>query len=299
MDIILKTENLNKKFKTTHALKDVSMTINRGDIYGFIGENGAGKSTLMRVITGINNATSGTFILNTTKRLGSIAAIVENPALYPNLNAMNNLIYQCDLLGIKVEPARLHELLTLVGLEEQINSKKITKNFSLGMKQRLSIAIALLGEPEFILLDEPMNGLDPVGIKDMRELIIKLNHENKTTFLISSHILSELDKVATVYGFISHGVLLEEISARDLHAKAGVFSSITLKEALNAENKGLLAGITYKEASPTLLQFEDEKMAQEAFTRLVKADVSVQNFDVVRETIEDYYLKVIKKGIGK
>lgn len=297
MDILLQTDKVNKVYKNTRALQNVSMTIHRGDIYGFIGENGAGKSTMIRVITGVNKPTSGHFTLNISKRLGAMAAIVETPALHNGLNAMNNLRVQCDLLNIKKSNAELLDLLAHVGLIDQQFSKKPAKNFSLGMKQRLSIALALLGDPEFILLDEPMNGLDPVGIKDMRELILKLNRENGVTFLISSHILNELDKVATHYGFISHGELIEEISNRELHAKAKSVTRIVLQNKLAADVTPLLSNHQYEVKDENTIVVLDEKEGQKVFQLLVSNGIEVSSFDVERESIEDYYLKTIKKGV--
>jgi ABC-2 type transport system ATP-binding protein len=210
---------------------------------------------------------------------------------------MNNLRVQCDLLNLQKTDAELLDLLAHVGLEDQQFSKKAAKNFSLGMKQRLSIALALLGNPEFILLDEPMNGLDPVGIKDMRELILKLNRENGTTFLISSHILNELDKVATKYGFISHGELIEEISNRELHAKAKSVTKIVLLNPLSAEVTALLSSYRYEVKDEKTLLVNDEKDGQKVFQLLMGNGVEVSSFDVERESIEDYYLKTVKKGV--
>lgn len=225
-----------------------------------------------------------------------MAAIVETPALYGDLNALNNLRTHRDLLALTASDGDLRDYLLLVGLESELYSKKKAKNFSLGMKQRLSIAFALMSNPEFIVLDEPMNGLDPVGIKNVRDLILKLNKENGTTFLISSHILNELDKVATTYGFISHGNLIEEISADDLLKKAKGYTKITLEESLTKESVALLEEFSYELVSSTVLKVADEKVAQKIFQTLINADVKVKEFNVERETIEDYYLKVISGG---
>ena len=297
MDIVLNIKNVYKKYKNTQALNNINMQINRGDIYGFIGENGAGKSTLIRLITGVNQVTSGEITVNVSKRLGSIAAIVETPALHNSLNALDNLKVQATLLGISRSSEELSMILQLVGLGDQTGSKKQVKNFSLGMKQRLSIGMALIGDPEFILLDEPMNGLDPVGIKDMRDLILRLNHEKGTTFLISSHILTELDRVATHYGFISHGVLVEEISAQALHAKGKSLTRISLEYPLDDKAKELLSKFTYVIVNEKEITIADEKEGQKAFNLFLSADISVSNYTVERETIEDYYLKVINKGV--
>lgn len=216
MSVILETHDLCKKYKTQFALNNVSMTINKGDIYGFVGRNGAGKTTLIRLITGLANPTSGTFHLNVDGGLGKMGAVVEGPAIYLNLTGLENLKAQGILLGIN-DPLRFREVLDLVGLA--VDEKK-AKDYSLGMRQRLGIAMSLLSNPEFLILDEPANGLDPKGMIEMRELITRLNQEKGITILISSHILAELDKMATTYGFIENGRLLKEISANDVHQLA-------------------------------------------------------------------------------
>lgn len=297
MPYIVEVKNVYKRYNRTEALKDVSMNIKKGEIYGFVGENGAGKSTMIRIITNINRPTMGSVKLNTEERLGAVAALVESPALHKGYSAMSNLEAQCDILGIKKERSELAEYLELVGLKELVTSHKIAKNFSLGMKQRLSIAMLLIGEPEFMLLDEPMNGLDPVGIKDMRDLILRLNKEKGTTFLISSHILSELDKVATTYGFISHGVLVEEISAQALHEKVGTYGRIVLKDVLDAKVLTLLEGLPYRIKEDRILIINGQEEALKVLQQLTKNDVAIEGYEILRESIEDYYLNVIKKGV--
>ena len=294
MNTLLKTQNLSKRYKNTLALNNINMHIERGDIYGFVGENGAGKSTLIRIITRVNNPTSGSFVLNISKRYGSMAAIVETPALHQRLSASENLAYQNDLLALGKTRDELADILTLVGLNDQIGSKKQSRNFSLGMKQRLSIAMALLSNPEFIVLDEPMNGLDPAGIKEIRELIVKLNQQG-TTFLISSHILSELDKIATVYGFISHGQLLQEVSAKELHSAVGAYAKLVLGAPLDTQGVNLLSAFSYTIEDNTLL-FTNESDGQKAMQVLIKNDYTVQSFEIIRHSIEDYYFNVVGGG---
>ena len=221
MESILTTCQLKKKYKSLMAVDGVDMHIERGDIYGFVGENGSGKTTVIRLITGLIFPHSGSFKLfgveNTDSEIGKararIGAIVESPSIYLNMSAYDNLKQQCLLLNKNED--RILPVLTDVGLEALYSDKRTAGNFSLGMRQRLGIAMVLLGDPEFIILDEPMNGLDPAGIVEIRELILRLNRRG-ITFLISSHILTELSLVATKYGIISKGRLIKEISAEDL-----------------------------------------------------------------------------------
>ncbi|MEN1967995.1 ATP-binding cassette domain-containing protein [Lentibacillus sp. N15] len=220
---ILRTTNLSKQYKDQFAIKKVNISIKKGSIYGFIGQNGAGKSTLIRVVTGLASPTSGTLelfghsnvrrLIEGRKRIGTI---IEGPALYPQMTATENLEAHRLLRGIPGKEC-IGKTLELIGLQD--TGKKKAKNFSLGMKQRLGIGIALLGDPEFLILDEPINGLDPMGVVEIRELLKKLNNEFGITILISSHILSELHLLATHYGIIHKGVLLEQLTANELNEK--------------------------------------------------------------------------------
>lgn len=231
MTQILKTENLTKTYGHKSVVNGVSMTINKGDIYGFIGVNGAGKTSFMKMILGITFPTSGSIelfegenILEARRKIGSL---VETPSLYLNLSAKENLKNYCVEFGFDTN--QIDGILQLVGLGD--TGKMIVKKFSLGMKQRLGIAVALLNDPEFLVLDEPVNGLDPKGIKEIRELVIRLNQEKGVTFLISSHLLDELGKIATRYGIISKGVLVEELTLQELEEKC--VKSVTIKTTEN------------------------------------------------------------------
>ena len=219
MEQILTANNIVKKYGKKEVLKNVSMTINKGDIYGFIGKNGAGKTTFMRVVLSLTYPNSGEVKLFGDKNIREVGlkvgSLIENPGFYKNLTAQENLKRFSMLYG--ADPSKIHEILDMVGLGNTGDKK--AKDFSLGMRQRLGIAIALLGEPELLLLDEPINGLDPEGIKEIRDLIVKLNKEKNITILISSHLLDELAKVVTRYGIIDQGEMIEEISSKELQEK--------------------------------------------------------------------------------
>lgn len=223
MDYILKTNSLSKSYGHFRALNELTMSVPKGAIYGFVGKNGAGKTTLIRMICGLQQPSSGDYtlygrknteqeIVKSRRRMG---AVVETPSIYLDMTAEENLKQQYCILGLPSFDG-LNEILRLVGLEN--TGKKKAKNFSLGMRQRLGIAIALAGDPDFLILDEPTNGLDPQGIIEMRELILKLNREQQITVLISSHILEELSKLATHYGFIDNGHIIKEMSAAELQS---------------------------------------------------------------------------------
>ncbi len=221
MEYVLTARGLSKQYKHFKALDGFSMKIPKGSIYGLVGRNGAGKTTLIRLICGLQEPTAGEYTLygissrdravaESRRRMG---AVVETPSIYGELSAEDNLREQYRVLGLPSGDG-IDELLKLVGLEQ--TGKKKAKNFSLGMRQRLGIAISLAGSPDFLVLDEPVNGLDPQGIIEMRELILKLNRERSITVLISSHILDELSRLATHYGFLDGGRMIREISAEEL-----------------------------------------------------------------------------------
>ena len=235
MSYVLQTSNLTKQYKNQKALNQVNVNIEKGDIYGLIGKNGAGKTTLMKIVCGLIHSSHGEVKLFESTNLGKnrkrIGCVIEQPALYPSMTARQNIIYYNKLLGIS-DYSNVDELLKLVGLQN--TDKKKTKNFSLGMKQRLSIAISLIGNPDFLILDEPINGLDPSGIMEVRELILKLNYERDITILISSHILGELTKVTTKYGIIKDGSLIDEFAAKDLETRCKRYISLKVDDIYKA-----------------------------------------------------------------
>ncbi len=225
MDYVIETQNLVKQYKTKRAVDNISIHVKKGDIYGLIGKNGAGKTTLMKLILGLAKPTSGKIFLYGDEKLNEerrkIGSLIEEPGLYKNCTAYENMVRFAKLYGTGTK--EINDLLKLVNLADT-GSKKVSQ-FSLGMKQRLGIAIALLGNPELLILDEPINGLDPAGIKEIRDVIIDLNHKG-VTFLISSHLLDELAKIVTNYGIISEGSLIEEISAKELNERCREFVKI-------------------------------------------------------------------------
>ena len=304
MSYILQTFELKKRYKHHYALDGVNMNIEKGEIYGFVGENGSGKTTVIRTITGLIRPTSGTFSLfgesadspTINKVKSKLGAVVETPSIYKNMSAVDNLKMQCDILGISGTEAA-YRVLNEVGLGDLANSKKKAGDFSLGMRQRLGIAMALLGDPEFLILDEPMNGLDPAGIVDVRELILKLNRENGITFLISSHILTELALVATKYGIISKGKIIKEISSQQLALECR--PSVTV-ETDDAENlRSLLIGlvpaddISYSSKGITVHGDFD---INSLLSAIVNNGIKVSGINCTNSNIEDYYLSLVGGG---
>ncbi len=297
MDYVLRTFGLSKRYKKHLAVNEADMTVCRGDIYGFVGENGSGKTTIIRLITGIIFPNAGSFELFGVKNDArdiqlarrKVGAVVENPSIYQNMSAYDNLKMQCMILGLP-EDDRIENALYEVGLGDLIKEKRHAGDFSLGMRQRLGIAMALLGEPEFLILDEPMNGLDPAGIVEIRELILKLNREKNITFLISSHILTELSLVATKYGIISKGHIIKEITASQLQQEVARTTDITSDdpEALTA----LLAA--YSPAYiPDGIRIAGEIDLNEVLSKIIAANIKITGINCHESSFEDYYLDTI------
>ncbi|MCI8693292.1 MAG: ATP-binding cassette domain-containing protein [Lachnospiraceae bacterium] len=298
MEYVLQTDSLTKKYRHFKALDQLTMNVPRGAIYGFVGKNGAGKTTLIRLVCGLQAPTSGGYTLygrkNTDRDIPKsrrrMGAVVETPSIYLDMTARDNLKQQYRILGLPSYDG-MQDILELVGLAD--TGKKIARHFSLGMRQRLGIAIALAGSPDFLILDEPVNGLDPQGIIEMRELILKLNREHQITFLISSHILDELSRLATHYGFIDRGQMVKEISAADL---AKVCRKCIRLEVTNA---GALARVLdgmeveYRIVSDR----EADVYGKVGVSRLTLA-LAEQNCEVLSmqerdESLESYYISLI------
>jgi len=298
MEYILETNNLCKKYKHTEVLNNLNMKVEKGAIYGLIGKNGAGKTTLIRIITGLQQPTKGDYsiygvsskdkeITNTRSR---ISAIVETPAIYMNFTAKENLIEHYKTLGVP-NYDDINEILSLVGLSE--TGKKKVKYFSLGMKQRLAIALSLASNPDFLILDEPINGLDPEGIIEIRELILDLNKHKGITILISSHYLDELSKIATHYGFLDKGKLIKEISVKELNKQ------LKKKIVLKTNNTKELS--KYFEKKKIIYEIIDNKtinvFEKVDITDIVsstdKLDCVIEEMYEVNESLENYYMNLI------
>ena len=303
MENIVVTENLTKIYSGRAVVDGVNMHIPQGSIYGFVGENGSGKTTIMRMLTGIARPSRGGFeiegVKNTSPEILKVrkdmSAIVENVSYIPTMTAMDNIIYQELYLGIKLTDEQRQNLLKLVHLDN-VGKKKV-KNFSLGMRQRMGIALALMNEPSFMLLDEPMNGLDPQGIAELRDLLIKINRENGITILISSHILSELEKIATVYGFISHGKLIEELTVEELQDKCR--KSVTFRFAdVEAAYKVLkeLCVKDFKTYPTGEVRIFDELDLGSFVTKLNEKKLKINSINSSDESVEEYYLNLVKGG---
>lgn len=298
MEYIFKSNSLCKKYGSFNALTDLNMNIEKGSIYGFVGKNGAGKTTLIRTLCGLQHPTSGSFellgIANDDKKLTKarrrIGAVVESPAICKDMSARDNLVQQYLLLGLP-DFKRIDELLELVGLAD--TGRKKAGKFSLGMRQRLGIAIALCGNPDFIILDEPTNGLDPQGIIEIRELILKLNKERGITFLISSHILDELSRLATHYGFIDKGHIVREMSAEELRqecrksVRMKVSDTKILAKIMDSKN------IEYKVIDDSLADIYTEINFSDIAKSFADENCTIFTMEERDESLEAFYLSLL------
>lgn len=303
MEYLLTTENLSKVYGRQKAVDRVNLHVKKGEIYGLIGRNGAGKTTILKMLSGLATATEGTISLfgkdeKETKVLrGRIGTLIENPGIYANMSAYENLKIKCLAMGVHDKKA-IEEVLKIVGLEK--TGKKRVKNFSLGMKQRLGIALALIGNPDLVILDEPINGLDPQGIVEIREIIEVLNREQGITFIISSHILEELSKIATKYGIIHNGVLLQELTDEQLLEKCGEYIELRTPDTKQActiiESMGILK---YKVVdSETIQIYERLQESGEIALRLAERGIQIKGIIVKNEALEDYYLNLTGGGVN-
>ena len=298
MEYVLETKALGKRYQDFTALNDLNMHIPKGAIYGFVGRNGAGKTTLIRLICGLQEPTGGEYTLygikNTDVRLNRsrrrMGAVVETPSIYLDMTAEQNLRQQYKTLGLPSEKG-IRELLHLVGLDN--TGKKKAKNFSLGMRQRLGIAVAMAGDPDFLVLDEPINGLDPQGIIEMRELILNLNRERGITVLISSHILDELSRLATHYGFIDAGHMVKEMSAEELEMRCrkSIRTEVTDTKVLARVLDGM--GIEYSVVDDSKVDIYSEVQVTALVEALAKENCTVYSMKEQDESLESYYMNLV------
>lgn len=294
MEYVIETTAVSKIYGKKSAVNKVSMHVRRGDIYGLIGRNGAGKTTLMKLILGLVRANEGSIRLFGSNNLDEgrkkVGSLVEIPGLYKDATAYENLYRFSLLFGTPQE--EIQPLLEFVGLGD--TGKKKVGAFSLGMKQRLGIAVALLGNPEILILDEPTNGLDPAGIKEIRDIIIELKNKG-VTFVVSSHLLDELGKVATTYGIMNNGVLVEEISAEELRAKCRKSIKIVVDDVEKA--KVVLTErhpeIHLETAEGSLKIFSDVDDLSEENKALVQADVRVYEIVTTNESFEEFFIEKV------
>lgn len=304
MEYVLRTNALKKTYGSYQVLNGLTMHIPKGAIYGFIGKNGAGKTTLIRLICGLQEPTDGEYSLygisNKKKRITKsrrrMGAVVESPSIYLEMSAEDNLKEQYRVLGLPSFDG-IDELLKLVGLEH--TGKKKAKNFSLGMRQRLGIAIALAGDPDFLVLDEPANGLDPQGIIEIRELILKLNREHHITVLISSHILDELSKFATHYGFIDNGRIVKEMSAEELENACRKCIRIEVSDTKVLACMLDEMKIEYRILSDTEADIFAKVKISQLISRLEKADCEVFTMHERNESLESYYISLVGGGANE
>ena len=298
MEYVLTTQGLTKQYKNFKALDGFSMSVPKGSIYGLVGRNGAGKTTLIRLICGLQVPTAGEYTLYGNSSAGGeiargrrrMGAVVETPSIYGELSAEDNLKEQHRILGLPSDEG-IDQLLRLVGLEH--TGRKKAKNFSLGMRQRLGIAIALAGSPDFLVLDEPVNGLDPQGIIEMRELILKLNREHSITVLISSHILDELSRLATHYGFVDRGRMVREISAKELEqaCRKCVRAEVTDVKALAMvlDQMGVEYNIISKHTADLFAKVNVTRLA----AALAEEGCEILSMEERDESLESYFVSLV------
>lgn len=296
-ELLLSTRGLTKQYRRQKAVDQVDIHIKKGAIYGFIGRNGAGKTTFLKMISGLSSPTSGEIEMfgyqgSSLRQIRSrVGCLIETPGLYGNMTAEENLNIKCKLFGMKSR-GYIKEILETVGLEEA--GKKKTKHFSLGMRQRLGIGLALVGEPDLLVLDEPINGLDPQGIAEIRDTIMRLQQERNMTIIISSHILEELSKIATHYGIIHKGSLVQELTREELMKRCSERIELTLPNPDSAVPVLDAMGFTdYQVVDQNHIHiFERLNESAQLNRQLVLADVLVQEITITNEELEQYFLNL-------
>lgn len=293
---VIQTMGLSKRYKDNWAVDHLDLRVEQGDIYGFIGRNGAGKSTTLKLLCGLAQPTQGEALIFGKPIRDSVArrrvgALIEQPGLYPDLSGRENLRLYATLLGLDSPARQVDEILETVGLSPK--EKKPIKHYSMGMKQRLGVGLALLGGPDLLLLDEPINGLDPEGIREMRELLLRLNRERGLTLLISSHILGELSKIATRYGIIQQGRMVEQITAGELTQKCTDYLHLQANQpqkaaALLERELRLSRWEMRPEGEIRIYEAVDTKAVGQILTQ---AGIAVEEMGLHRQDLESYFLE--------
>lgn len=298
MELVCEAHGLSKQYGHTYALQNLTMQVPKGSIYGLVGRNGAGKTTLIRILCGLQSPTAGSYCLYGTpfrdpaiqqvrRRMG---AVVESPAIYQDLSAIHNLKLQAQVLGLPSYQDLPH-LLELVGLEN--SGKKTVRHFSLGMRQRLGIAMALVGSPDFLVLDEPVNGLDPQGIVEIRELLLRLNREHQITILLSSHILDELARLATHYGFLDRGRMVQEVSAGEVEAVCRKCTHVEVSDVAILARVLDGMGLDYTIDSAHTANIYAHPHVTQLVQALAEAGCQVSSMHQQDESLESYYMSLV------
>lgn len=294
----IEIRNLTKNFGEKQALNGLNMTVGMGAIYGFIGENGSGKSTTEKIICGLIHKTGGDVKLfgkdyTDSDVRATIGVLIESPGCFPNLTVWNNLLIQATNLGIKDKENEVRRVLKMVRMEGSASNK--FKNCSLGMKQRIGIAMALLGDPKLLILDEPINGLDADGMRIMREILLDITKNGKRTVLISSHILSELEKIATHYGIIRDGKMIVEMTAEELEKSCPTFVELKTKEKSRSKEVLNRKYSKVQEDENGFLRVYDAQSPEEVVEYLYKNNIIVEELNVDKIGLEEYYINILNE----
>lgn len=300
MEYVIETKNLTKKYGNSTVVDNINLHVPKGKIYGLLGRNGAGKTTTMKMMLKLIKVSKGNINLfgedfrnnNLYKKIGSI---IETPGFYQNLTARDNLNILAKLHG-NISKKEIQEALEIVGLHTE--EKKTFSNFSLGMKQRLGIAAAIMHNPELLILDEPINGLDPIGISEIRSFLLKLSHEKGVTIFISSHVLSEIEQIADVIGVMNNGKLIEEVNILELQDKLKHYIEITVSDTKSAE-KILKDNFSIKDYSiidNNIYIYDSNKSISDINRSLVQNGISVTKLNPCKETLEAYFENLIGGG---
>lgn len=288
---ILNLQKISKKYGAQFAVNEVSFEIKRGEICGLVGENGAGKTTLLRMLSGLSKPTSGKIVTHCNYKVG---ALIESPAIYPNLSAIDNLKYMAFQLNLEENEKQIFKILNIVGLAG-VDPKKKSKDFSLGMRQRLAIALAILDNPDFLILDEPINGLDPIGIKEMRNIILNLRDSYHMTILISSHILSELELVVDRYVIMHQGKVVKELSKKQLHQQLEEQLYLKTNDFSKTEQILLQHKIRFNQ-SDSYFVLSENLNTMSLLNLLLENKIDLEEIFKKKVSFEDYYLKLITQG---